>query len=125
MGATVRTFAVRRAASSDVRQSLVSWLRAKGFVLAEGPFLFPLDAETERRVLLSENQDWTIVAYSHELEEGDRLVFELKKLRKPLLELWVYDSDIWGYASRPCRTASRQEAGRRVLVPARPSSGAL
>jgi hypothetical protein len=97
MGATLRTFAVRRAGSSDVRQSLVSWLRAKGFELADGPLLFPLDAETERRIVLSENQDWTIVAYSHEREEGDRLVFELKKLRKPLLELWVYDSDIWGY----------------------------
>jgi lysophospholipase L1-like esterase len=30
----------------------------------------------------------------------DRLVFELNKLRKPLLELWVYDSDIWGYRLR-------------------------
>ena len=90
MGATLRTFAVRRAGASDVRQSLVSWLRAKGFELADGPLLFPLDAETERRIVLSENQNWTIVAYSHEREEGDRLVFELRKLRKPLLEIWVY-----------------------------------
>jgi hypothetical protein len=97
MGATLRTFALRRAKSGDVRQTLVSWLRAKGFELSEGPVLFPFDPVTERGLVLSENGDWTIVAYSHEMEEGDRLVFELNKLRKPLLELWVYDSDIWGY----------------------------
>jgi len=56
MGATLRTFALRRAKSAHVRQTLDSWLRAKGFELSEGPVLFPLDPETERRMVLSENE---------------------------------------------------------------------
>jgi hypothetical protein len=97
MGATFRTFAVRRGKSSDVRTLIVSWLRAKGFELTETQGLFPFDPETERGIVLSESQDWTVVAFSHSFEEGDRLVFEFTKLQEPLLEMWVYDSDIWGY----------------------------
>ena len=56
MGATLRTFALRRVKSGDVRQTLVSWLRAKGFELSEGPVLFPFDPVTERGLVLSENE---------------------------------------------------------------------
>jgi hypothetical protein len=97
MGANLRTFAVRQADQDEVRHALVSWLGAKGFELYEEKRLFPFDAETERGAVLSETPDWAILAFSHAYEEGDRLVFELNKLRKPLLEIWVFDSDIWGY----------------------------
>ena len=56
MGATLRTFALRCVKSGHVRQTLVAWLRAKGFELSEGPVLFPFDQETERGLVLSENE---------------------------------------------------------------------
>jgi len=97
MGADIRTFSVRRASGQEVRDLVVSWLGAKGFEPCDEPSLFPFDPETERGVVLSETPDWTTVAFSHGFEEGDRLVFELKKLDRPLLEVWVFDSDVWGY----------------------------
>ena len=97
MGADIRTFSVRRASGQEVRELVVSWLGAKGFRPCDGPSLFPFDPETERGIVLAETSDWTTIAFSHRFEEGDRLVFELKKLEKPLLEVWVHDSDIWGY----------------------------
>ena len=97
MGADIRTFSVRRASGQEVREMVVSWLAAKGFEPCDEPSLFPFDPETERGIVLAETSDWTTVAFSHAFEEGDRLVFELKKLEKPLLEVWVHDSDIWGY----------------------------
>jgi hypothetical protein len=97
MGADFRTFSVRRASGPEVRELVVSWLGAKGFEPCDETSLFPFDVETERGVVLSETPDWTTIAFSHGFEEGDRLVFELKKLNKPLLEVWVFDSDVWGY----------------------------
>ncbi|NLY00163.1 MAG: hypothetical protein GXY83_29035 [Rhodopirellula sp.] len=97
MGANLRTFAARHASRDEVRLAVVSWLAAKGFDPCVEDPLFPFDPETERGVVLSETSGWIIVAFSHAYEEGDRLVFKLNKLHKPLLEVWVYDSDIWGY----------------------------
>lgn len=97
MGADIRTFSVRRASGQEVRELVVSWLGAKGFEPCDEPSLFPFDPETERGVVLAETSDWTTIAFSQWFEEGDRLVFELKKLDKPLLEVWVFDSDVWGY----------------------------
>ena len=94
MGADIRTFCVRRANGQEVRELVVSWLAAKGFEPCDEPSLFPFDPETERGIVLAETPAWTTVAFSHAFEEGDRLVFELKKLEKPLLEVWVHDSDI-------------------------------
>ena len=97
MGANIRTFSVRRATGQEARDLVVAWLGAKGFEICDETSLFPFDPETERGVVLTETSDWLTIAFSHGFEEGDRLVFELKKLDKPLLEAWVFDSDVWGY----------------------------
>ena len=97
MGADLRTFSVRRASGQEVRDLVVSWLGAKGFQPCDETSLFPFDPEAERGVVLAETPDWTTIVFSHEFEEGDRLVFELNKLGKPVLDVWVHDSDIWGY----------------------------
>ena len=81
MGANIRTFAVRRNETAEVRQTLTDWLIAKGFEPSDSPRLFAAGPQRERSLLLSINDDWTIVAYSHAMQEGDRLVFRSLPLR--------------------------------------------
>ncbi len=72
MGADIRTFSVRRGTGREVRDLVVSWLGAKGFVICDETSLFPFDSETERGVVLTETSDWLTVTFSHGFEEGDR-----------------------------------------------------
>jgi len=71
-------------------------LYAKGFVLREPPILFDLDGENERSCFVVSNDRWTILFYSHH-EEERRLIRELQLPCAPLIYVWVYDSDVWGY----------------------------
>jgi hypothetical protein len=89
-----------------VRETAVNWLRAKGFVESTDVPLFPFDENNDRGLVLAFDGQWTTVAYSHWDSEGERLAFELKKIFPVILEIWVYDSDIWGYRL--------QEAGKLV-----------
>lgn len=74
------------------------WLQAKGFEqVSEDASLFPFEEEDDRGLVIAWNGRWTIVAYSHWSQEGERLAFELKKASPVIVEVWVYDSDIWGY----------------------------
>ena len=68
--------------------------------------LFPFDEDHDRGLVLASNGQWTTVAYSHWHSEGERLAYELRKTSPVLLEIWVFDSDIWGYRL--------QEAGQLV-----------
>lgn len=98
MGATHHTYALPAADSESVRQLAVRWLQAKGFEqISDGAGLFPFEEEDDRGLVIAWNERWTTVAYSHWFQEGERLAFELKKASPLLLEVWVYDSDLWGY----------------------------
>ncbi|MCP4658870.1 MAG: hypothetical protein GY856_25950 [bacterium] len=65
-------------------------------MLREEPILFDLDGENERSTFLISNDRWTILFFSHH-EEERRLIRELQVQCAPLLYIWVYDSDVWGY----------------------------
>lgn len=77
---------------------LRSWLEAKGFQEIVDEPIFDLERDIERGYFLLWNERWTVVAYS-DIEESERLTFELAgKLELPVLHLWTYNSDLWGYA---------------------------
>lgn len=94
MGTTLFLHAVT-GGPDEVRDALVAWNRAKGFELVERTLPAP-DDEHERVGLVFSTQRWTGVRWSR-FEEHDRLGFELRKLGRPALETWVYDSDAWGW----------------------------
>ena len=94
MGASFQSYCVRTGDPREVRGLLVQWLEMKGFdQLAEEPLLF---GDAIREVVLFWSERWTVVLYSR-YEELERLEFEFSKVAEPLLKVWVYDSDIWGY----------------------------
>ncbi len=80
----------------ETRQALGRWLSGRGYQLTDEPILFDLDAESERSVFLVSNERWTLVFFSH-WEEERRLIRELQNGLAPLLYVWVYDSDVWGW----------------------------
>lgn len=96
MGAFYNSICVPGDRSESLRRILVRWLLAKGFQLREGPVLFDLDGEHERSVFIVSNDRWTVLFYSH-YEEERRLIRELQGNLAPILYLWVYDSEVWGY----------------------------
>lgn len=96
MGAFYNSICVPGGRLETVRQILVRWLAAKGYEPREGPMLFDLDGEQERSVYLVSNDLWTVLFYSH-YEEERRLIHELQGELAPILYVWVYDGDVWGY----------------------------
>lgn len=80
----------------ETRASLARWLSGRGFQPTDEPILFDLDAESERSAFLVWNERWTLVFFSH-WEEERRLIRELQNGLAPLLYVWVYDSDVWGW----------------------------
>ncbi len=96
MGAFYNSICVPGNCRESVRDSLIRWLYARGFVLREEPILFDLDGENERSTFLVSNDRWTILFFSHH-EEERRLIRELQVQCAPLVYVWVYDSDVWGY----------------------------
>lgn len=96
MGAFYNSICVPGNRREIVRQALVRWLAAKGYEPREGPALFDLDGDHERSVFLVANDRWTVLFYSH-YEEERRLIHELQGELAPILYVWVYDGDVWGY----------------------------
>lgn len=94
MGASFQNYCLRSASPDEVRGLVVQWLEMKGFEAVPEPPLF--DGDDVRSLVLFWNERWTTVLYSR-FEELERLEFELSKLPHPLLKVWVYDSDLWGY----------------------------
>jgi len=95
MGARFQSTAVRGASAAEVRGVVESWLERRGFRLVEVP-LVPCHDEVDRGVYLFSREGWTVVVYSH-FEEEKRLVRELMTLERPLLHVWLFASDVWGY----------------------------
>ncbi|MEM8962436.1 MAG: hypothetical protein AAGD38_13215 [Acidobacteriota bacterium] len=79
-----------------VLTALERWLAHRGFELHDGPALFDLDPVWDRGVFLRTNGKWTVVCYS-EHEEQKRVLHELGTLEAPLLSLWLWDSEVWGW----------------------------
>jgi hypothetical protein len=96
MGAFYNCIGIPGHRPAEVKQALDRWLGGRGYRLTDEPFLFDLDALTERSAFLVTNGKWTLVFFSH-WEEERRLIRELQKDQTPLIYLWVYDSDVWGY----------------------------
>lgn len=97
MGASFFNFAVPTTDTAAVEMLLNAWLEHKGFVRRDVTPRFECHREHERGVFLITGSRWTVILYSHAIEEGRRLQFELGKLRLPSAQLWVYDSDHWGW----------------------------
>jgi hypothetical protein len=97
MGASFMSLAVRTGDPAPTREAVVRWLTLKGYELQPEERLFRYDENTERGAYLFWNDAWTVVLFSQMFEEGERLLFELQKLRAPVLRIWTFDSDVWGY----------------------------
>lgn len=81
---------------AEVERLLDRWMAARGFERSSRPDLFDLDGTHERSAFLVSNSEWVLVFFSHYDEEW-RLIHELGALATPLLYVWVYDSEVWGY----------------------------
>ncbi len=105
------------------REQLFAWMRAKGLALQDGKPLTALDPAHERGVWLAW-RDGVVVVLGDTLAELDRQAFELRKLGRPLVELWMHDSDIWGYQLwHEGRIASAFNSNPRYFGPAEPARG--
>lgn len=96
MGAFYNSICVPGVRPEEVRRLLTRWLGMRGFEPSDEPLLFDLDGANERSAFLLSNDHWTLLFFSH-YEEERRLIHELQALSAPLLYVWVYDSDVWGY----------------------------
>jgi hypothetical protein len=96
MGLFCRSFSIPGDVHRGVETLLSTWLAGKGFELVNDRQLLELEDNHERGVFLIWNERWTIILYNNIFEE-ERLAYELKKLMRPLLHLWLHDSSVWGY----------------------------
>ena len=96
MGVFTNSICIPGQRLEETRQALARWLSGRGYRPTDEPILFDLDAESERSAFLVWNESWTLVFFSH-WEEERRLIRELQNGLAPLLYLWVYDSDVWGW----------------------------
>lgn len=97
MGANLRTHWLPQATIDEVEPAVTAWLSAKGFEPIERATSVWVQHLGGRGLVLTENDRGVSVAYSEAWGEGDRLIFELRRLAPTLLECWMHDSDIWGY----------------------------
>jgi hypothetical protein len=95
LGAHYQSTALRGASLRDVVATVDAWLERRGFRPLPDP-LFSCHPQLERGAFFFGNGEWTIVVYS-DREEERRLVQELMGLSRPLLHVWLFDSDVWGY----------------------------
>ena len=96
MGSDFRSFCIRKGDHEKVAGVVRHWLEARGFEPHERQEILQLSEDSERGFCLYWNDDWTVLLYSH-FEEDERLSLELQKLGRPVLHLWLHDSDVWGY----------------------------
>lgn len=96
MGVFYNSICIPGTRLEETRSALARWLSGRGFQPTDEPILFDLDAESERSAFLVFNERWTLVFFSH-WEEERRLIREFQNGLAPLLYLWVYDSDVWGW----------------------------
>ncbi|MEO1084442.1 MAG: hypothetical protein AAFY88_09380, partial [Acidobacteriota bacterium] len=80
----------------ETRRALEGWLAMRGYRLSQEPPLFDLDPESERSAFIVWNERWTVLYFS-QWEEERRLIRQMQTQLTPLLYLWVYDSDAWGW----------------------------
>ena len=95
MGAFYNCICIPGRKTQQVHSALGRWLTVRGYQESKEPVLFDLDSVSERSSFLVSNDRWTLVFYSH-FEEERRLIHELRE-QAPLLYLWVWDSDVWGW----------------------------
>ena len=95
MGGFFTSYNIPGGAHEAVDQKIKEWLSRKGFQEPPDPVLDHIQ-EGERAYYLFWNDRWTIVLFSH-FEEEERLLFELSSAGRPVLHLWLHDSDLWGY----------------------------
>lgn len=116
MGSWVRSWAVADAAPGAVPGRLASWLERKGYSLRPEAPLAPGTDDDEPVAFVLERGRWSVVVYSRSFDEGDRLRRELDSF--PIwLELWIADSDAWGYTLFERHEATAQYASRPGLAP--------
>lgn len=96
MGAFYNSISIPGHHPEQACDAIERWLRVRGYELSDEAALFDLDGDNERSVFVLCNERWTILFFSHHDEEW-RLIRELQSLELPLLYVWVYDSDVWGY----------------------------
>ncbi|MFT4625714.1 MAG: hypothetical protein ACI8PZ_004385 [Myxococcota bacterium] len=123
MGANHLSQTVLGADPAAVRALLVQWMRTKGYDLRPGTPRTALDAEHERAVWLAWRDDRTVLL-GNAIQELPRQLFELKKLGAPVLELWMHDSDLWGYQLwREGKCAAAFNSQPRYFGPPEPPEG--
>jgi len=96
MGPTFYSLAVRTPDPTAVREQIVNWMTAKGFELSTTRRMSRIDPDRERGFYLFSKGDWTTVLFS-DIDEYDRLAFDLRKLNRPSLFLGCQDGKHWGY----------------------------
>ncbi len=97
MGTWSRNFLAHKVEASAVRECFVRWMERRGFDLVARPPLFDCDKQDERCAFLFSSSQWTVLLYNSAFEEGDRVLSELSEFPR-VIEIWIGDSDDWGYA---------------------------
>lgn len=84
------------ASEAEVAEAVTAWMRSKGFERRPtAPLTWP-HAKHERAISVTPGRGCVAVGTSAP-EEYPRLQFELKKVSRRWLDLWLADSDAWGY----------------------------
>lgn len=96
MGTKLRTWTIPSSRGADVTDCLIDHFERRGLALADGDSLFDAPGDDERWLVVAADERFTVVVDT-DWEEHERIGWELARLASPLLELWVYDDDIWGY----------------------------
>jgi len=96
VGAFFNSICLPQDCATELKPLLIQWLETKGYRLAAKRPPIEIDDQTQRGAFIYWNKRWTILLYS-EYGEFERLGYELAKLKRPILFLWLHDSDLWGY----------------------------
>ena len=97
MGAYFDSVVVPGDVRASVKGLLTEWMARKGFELQPVPPLFHSLDDLERAAIVGSNERGTVVLLSAP-DETDRFLWELRRLGRPSLRLWLLGSDVWGYS---------------------------